>query len=148
MNNLELKPISRTDIVWLDKTEYKNLSEERRELLVSDSERCLCQGEFFRFFMIKDGNEVVGVINMQGHGKEVVSVAPEIFPEHRGKGFAYRSLVKAYEFAKEKGFTQLTAGIREENIASQNLHLKLGYKHVGNALSKNGKALKMYSRQL
>lgn len=148
MKNLELKPISNKDIEWLDKTEYKNLSTERRKMLIKDSEQCLCRGEFFRFFLIKVDGTVVGVINMQGHGKEVVSVAPEIFEEYRGKGFAYKSLSTAYVFAKEKGFKELTAGIREENLASQKLHLKLGFKYVEDYTSKNGNLLKKYSKQL
>jgi RimJ/RimL family protein N-acetyltransferase len=94
-----------------------------------------------------DGN-VVGVINVQGHGKDVVSVAPEIFEEYRGKRFAYKSLSLAYTFAKDKGFKELTAGIREENFASQKLHEKLGFKYVKNSISRNGNVLKIYSKQL
>ncbi len=148
MKDIELKPISNLDIEWLDKTEYKCLSTERRLMLVKDSERCLCRNEFFVFFLIKLDGNVVGVINVQGHGSDVVSVAPEIFEEYRGKGFAYKSLLLAYMFAKDKGFKELTAGIREENFASQKLHEKLGFKLVKISTSKNGNILKIYSKQL
>ncbi len=148
MENIELKPISILDIEWLDKTEYKNLSTEKRLMLVKDSEMRLCRNEFFCFFLIKVDGNVVGVINVQGHGKDVVSSAPEIFEEYRGNGFAYKSLSLAYVFAKDKGFKELTAGIREENFASQKLHEKLGFKYVKNSTSKNGNVLKIYSKQL
>ena len=148
MENIELKPISILDIEWLDKTEYKSLSTEKRLMLVDDSERRLCRDEFFCFFLVKVDENVVGVINIQGHGKDVVSVAPEIFEEYRGKGFAYKGLSLAYIFAKDKGFKELTAGIREQNFASQKLHKKLGFKFVKNSISRNGNVLKIYSKQL
>lgn len=146
--DLELKPIGCEDIDWLDKTEYKNLRREQRMMLVRDSEQGLCRGEIFRFFLIKVKGDVVGVINVQGHGAEVVSVAPEIFNEHRGKGFAYKGLMLAYDFAKSVGFKELTAGIREQNLASQKLHEKLGFKCVKESISTHGNKLKIYSRQL
>lgn len=148
MKDIRLKSISISDIEWLDKTEYKSLPVERREKLVEDSEKCSCMGEFFRFFLIKADGKVVGVINVQGHGKDVVSVAPEIFTEYRGKGLAYESLILAYAFVKENGFKQLIAGIREENIASQKLHLKLGFKYISDSISKNGNKLKTYQKLL
>jgi len=148
MKNIELKPISISDIEWLDKTEYKSLSSEKRLLLIKDSEMRLCKSEFFCFFLIKVDGNVVGVINIQGHGKDIVSIAPEIFKEYRGNGFAYKSLSLAYMFVKDKGFKELTAGIREENFASQKLHEKLGFKYVKTSISKNGNVLKIYSKQL
>ena len=131
MENIELKPISILDIEWLDKTEYKSLSTEKRLMLVEDSERRLCRNEFFCFFLVKVDGNVVRVIE-----------------EYRGKRFAYKSLSLAYTFAKDKGFKELTAGIREENFASQKLHEKLGFKYVKNSISRNGNVLKIYSKQL
>ena len=148
MENLKLQPISILDIEWLDKTEYKGLSEERRKELVKDSDKGLYNGEFFRFFIVKRGAENVGVINMRGHGKEVVSVAPEILKEFRGRGFGEESLKIAYSLAKELGFREITAGIREDNLVSINLHLKLGFKYVKEHASKNGNVLKIYSKLL
>ncbi len=148
MKNLNLRPISILDIDWLDKTEYKNLSNEKRKRLIKDSEQFSCNGEFFRFFLITVDNVVVGVININGHGKSVVSVAPYIIEGHRNNGYAVKSLNLAYKFVKEKGFKELTAGIREENLASQNLHLKLGFNFVKDFLSKNGNKIKIYSKKL
>ncbi len=68
MENIALVPISIDNIEILNLTEYKNLSIEKRKLLVQDSEKGLCKGEFFRFYLIKNGKETVGVINMCGHG--------------------------------------------------------------------------------
>ena len=86
MENLFLVPISTDDIEILNLTEYNNLSKESRRLIVKDSERGLCKGEFFRFYLIKNGTETVGVINMCGHGADTISVAPEIFEKFRNKG--------------------------------------------------------------
>ena len=148
MNDIKLQTIYILDIDWLDKTEYKGLSTERRKKLVEDSDKGLCNGEFFRFFIVKRGEKCVGVINMSGHGKDVVSVAPEILEEFRGRGFGEESLRIAYSLAKELGFREITAGIREDNLTSINLHLKLGFKYVKNHVSKNGNVLKIYSNLL
>ena len=148
MENVILVPISIDDIEILDLTEYNNLSMESRKLLVGDSEKGLCKGEFFRFYLIKKGNETVGVINMYGHGADTISVAPEIFEKFRIKGLATKSLNMAYEIAKGYGFNKVIAGIREENVASQKLHEKLGFLFIEDFISKNGKKMKRYFKSL
>lgn len=148
MENIELIPICKKDLQTLDFTEYKNLSLEKRKSLVQDSEQGVCRGEFFRFYTIKVENQTVGVINMCGHGKNTVSVAPEIFEIFRNKGFASKSLNIAYAIAKNLGFNTVIAGIRKENLASQKLHDKLGFTFVEDFVSKNGKPMKRYIKQL
>ena len=148
MENLFLVPISTHDIEILNLTEYNNLSKESRRLIVKDSERGLCKGEFFRFYLIKNGTETVGVINMCGHGADTISVAPEIFEKFRNKGYAIRSLNIAYKIAKEMGFNKVIAGIRKENVASQNLHEKLGFSFVEDFTSKNRNEMKLYLKNL
>lgn len=136
------------DIDWLDKTEYRDLSYEKRKILVEDAERGICGGRYFRFFLVVCGSEKVGVINMCGHENQTVSVAPEILKEYRGLGYGKKSLELAYAIAKKDGFKFITAGIREDNIASQNLHIKLGFKFEKTVVSKNGNLLKIYSKIL
>ena len=148
MQNLILVPISIDDMEILNLTEYNNLSKESKQLLIKDSEKGLCKGEFFRFYLIKNGKEIVGVINMCGHGVDTISVAPEIFKKFRHKGFATKSLEIAYKIAKEMGFNKVIAGIRKENVASQNLHEKLGFIFVKDFTSKNGNPMKYYSKNL
>lgn len=148
MKNLKLQPISILDIEWLDKTEYKGLSVDRRKELVRDSDKGLIDGDFFRFFLVKNGEETVGLINMRGHGKEVVSVAPEILKEYRGQGFGEESLKIAYSLAKELGVREITAGIRADNLISINLHLKLGFKYLKEHTSKNGNLIKTYTKTI
>ena len=104
MKNILLVPIPIDDIEVLNLTEYKNLSIESKKELVQDSIKGICKGDFFRFYLIKNGKEIVGVLNMCGHGKDKVSVAPEIFEMYRKKGFATKSLNLAYAIVKENGF--------------------------------------------
>lgn len=148
MSDFKLVPITFTDAKWLDKTEYKNLSLEKRKQLIEDSTNGRCRGEFFRFYLVKFGGETVGVINMCGHGEKVVSVAPEIFKHFRNKGYGLKSLELAYSLAKNLGFDKVTAGIREENVASQKLHDKLGFKFIKKDISKNGNTLLFYEKNL
>ena len=148
MKNILLVPISIDDIEVLNLTEYKNLSIESKKELVQDSIKGICRGDFFRFYLIKNGKEIVGVLNVCGHGKDNVSVAPEIFEMYRKKGFATKSLNLAYAIAKENGFDTVIAGIRKENIASQKLHEKLGFSFVEEFTSKSGKLMKRYSKKI
>lgn len=148
MKELKLVPISLMDIEWLDKTEYKNLSTEKRKELVRASDLCQMNGEFFRFYLIKNENDTVGIINMCGHGDKIISIAPEIIEEYRGKGLGQKSLELAYLVAKKLGYKEVVAGIREENVISQKLHVILGFKYVKNDISKNGNELKVYSKKL
>ncbi len=148
MKTIELIPISINNMGILDLTEYKNLSIEKRKLLVLDSQKGTCKGKFFRFYLIKNGEETVGVINMCGHGIDRISVAPEILESFRNKGFATKSLNLAYAIAKENGFDTAIAGIRKENVASQKLHEKLGFSFVEEFTSKSGKQMKRYNKKL
>ena len=52
------------------------------------------------------------------------------------------------EIAKGLGFNKVIAGIREENVASQKLHEKLGFLFVEDFTSKNGKKMKRYFKNL
>lgn len=148
MENIVLVPISIDDIEELDLTEYKDLSIENKKQLVMDSQKEICKGEFFRFYLIKNLDKTVGVINMCGHGADKISVAPEIFETFRHKGIATKSLCIAYDIAKELGFETVIAGIRKENVASQKLHEKLGFTFVEEFISKNGNAMKRYIKKL
>ena len=148
MKDIVLTPITIDNIEVLNLTEYKVLSTEKRKMLVQDSEKGICGGEFFRFYLIKKGKTTVGVINMYGHGEEEISVAPEIFEIYRNKGFATKSLNLAYAIAKENGFNTVIAGIRKENIASRKLHEKLGFSFVEEFISTNGNSMEKYSKKI
>ena len=148
MGKMELVPIRVDDVGILDKTEYKNLSAVDRLALIKDSTKGQSKGQFFRFYLIKVGKEVVGVINVFGHGNDEISVAPEIFIEHRNKGYAKKSLTTTYSIAKELGFKIVIAGIRADNIASQRLHEKLGFTLIGESVSKRGNLMKNYKKEL
>ena len=148
MEDIKLVPISAKDIKALDETEYKNLSEEKRKQLVSYSEKGEHGGEFFRFYLVKIKTETVGVINVCGHGSKVISVAPEIIERYRNKGYAAKSLALAYSLAKEQGFEEATAKIREENFASRRLHEKAGFEFKEKVSGKNGNVFMIYTRKL
>ena len=148
MENIVLEPISFSDIEVLKLTEYRNLSIESKTKLVNDSQKGICNGNFFRFYLIKIEKEIVGVLNLFGHGENKISVAPEIFENFRRKGLAIKSLSMAYTIAKENGFDTVIAGIRKENIASQKLHEKLGFSFVEEFISKSGKLMKRYIKKI
>ena len=59
MKDIELVSISVSDLEILDFTQYKTLSIEQKKALVNDSERGYHEGNFFRFYLVKNGEEIV-----------------------------------------------------------------------------------------
>ena len=145
---ISLKPIQIEDINMFDQTEYGNLTKEKRIKLVTDSIKGESCGKYFKFYLIFVDNVNVGFINVCGHSKSVVSVAPEIKQSYRKKGYAFSSMKKALDLVKEQGYKIAVAGIKIDNVASQKLQEKLGFEYVQNVFSKNGNQLKYYVKQL
>lgn len=145
---VELVEITVADVDIFDKTEYSVLSAEKRLELIECSNLGVYSGKFFKFYLIKDGKTPVGVLNVCGVSADVVSVAPEIFLEFRGKGYAFLGLIAAYKKCVSIGFKTASAGIRADNTASRKLHEKLGFDLVKTYKSKSGKEMVYYLKPL
>ena len=141
---IKLIPIEKTDIDKLNNTSYADMPIEKKIQMILESNEENHQGNFFKFFLVENLNETVGVINMYSCSKSVVRVAPEIKEKHRGKGYAKEALLLSYDYAKGLGYKLVYAGIKEDNIASIRLHESLGFEYVQDFLSSRGKKLKMF----
>ena len=148
MQKVTLKEITDLDISLLDYTEYKNLSEQNRRTLVKESNQGKHGGEYFKFYILEIDENAVGVMNLCGHGKDKISVAPEIFTEFRNKGFAALGLKKVYQMVKDLNFKTLVADIARQNQASVNLHLKLGFEIKDAYVSNRGREMLYLEKQL
>lgn len=146
--SLKLYPITFSDIECFDGSEYQNLSDEKKQDLIMHSNSANYSGNYFKFFLLKMGDCVVGFINIYAHDKSVVSIAPEIKMQYRRKGFAEKGLILAYEFMKGLGYSVVVADINNDNIASQRLHEKLGFKIIKRYINKNNKEMILYKKTL
>ena len=147
-NLIELVPISLQDINCFDGTEYEHLTIEKRIELIKNSENGCYNGQFFKFFLLKGDDELIGFMNVCARSKSVISIAPEIKKRYRRKGYGEKGVFLALTKAEKLGYKIAMATVIEENIASIKLHEKLGFIHIGNKVSKNGNLLKIYSRKV
>ena len=145
---INLKSISKDDISFLDGFSYGNMPKEKKEEMISHSQARNHNGKYFEFFLIEYQNQVVGVLNVVAHSQSVVSVAPEIKSDFRRKGLAKKALEKVFENLKRLNYKIVYAGIREDNLASVNLHYSLGFEYVQDFLSSKGNKLKMFIKLL
>ena len=143
MQNLELVPISLQDINCFDGTEYEHLTIEKRIELIKNSENGCYNGQFFRFFLLKLDDEVVGFMNVCARSKSVISIAPEIKKHYRRKGYGEKGVLLALTKAEKLGYKIAMATVIEENIASIKLHEKIGFERVYN-YEKKGKNLILF----
>ena len=148
MNKLIIVPISREDIDCFDGTEYQNLTAEKRIELIENSLAGVCGGKYFKFFLIKVDKTTVGVLNFCAQSQRAFSVAPDIKPEYRKKGYAFKALDLVYKKAKQQGFDTVIAGIRQDNEASIKLHEKLGFLRARSFKSKNGRDMFEFIKRL
>ena len=141
---IKLKPIEKTDIEKLNNTSYADMDFDKKIQMINDSNEENHKGKFFKFFIVENDGETIGVINISAHSKSVISIAPEIKEHYRGNGFAKIALLLSYDYVKQLGYKLIYAGIMEDNIASIKLHESLGFEYVQDFLSSRGKKLKMY----
>ena len=145
---LKLKHITEKDIKKLNGTAYEDMSKDNKLKMIKEASEGNSRGKFFKFFLVENDGETVGVINFCGHSKSVVSIAPEIKKEHRGKGCAKGAINLSIDYAKSLGYKIAYAGIKEDNIASIRLHESLGFEFVQDFLSSRGNKLKMFIKTL
>ncbi len=130
MQKFELEPIRIEDIDCFDGTEYENLSIEKRTELIENSIKGNHKGRYFKFYLFKLDGETIGLFNVCAQSKNVISIAPEIKKQFRRNGYGTKGLSLALEKAKELGYKNAIATIREDNEASIKLHEKLGFEQV------------------
>ncbi len=102
-------------------------SQEEILSIIQDWQTLDFNGKYFEMFAIVDGDNIVGTISLYQHNDYIISAGPEIFTEYRRKGYAFEAMKQAYEYAKKRGYKIATAQIRKDNIASLQLHKKLGF---------------------
>ncbi len=141
-------PITHKDIDKLNGLSYADMASSKKAEMITASEKEKYNCKFFKFLLIEADGETVGCINILGHSKSVVSIAPEIKVKYRGKGYAKQAKLKAIEYVKTLGFQIEYAGIREENLASIRLHESLGFEYVQDFYSSRGNKLKLYIKLL
>jgi len=103
--------------------------------------------KYFEQFVITSNKKPVGMISLLEQNRDEVSVNVFIHQEFRRKGIATKAYSLIEKVAKDKGYKVLYAIVNEENKASINLHLKVGFLKSSIISNHNQKQIK-FMKQL
>ena len=106
--------------------------------MIEQSSAGSIDGRFFEAYVARDGETVVGLVTLYGHTPSVVSIGPEVFEEYRRRGHGTSAMQAAIEIAGSKGFKIVFQQVRTDNVASNKLHVGLGFE-TDNDIYKNRK---------
>jgi sialic acid synthase SpsE/RimJ/RimL family protein N-acetyltransferase len=67
----------------------------------------------------------------ENHSRRCCDISINLAPQHRGRGFAKKTLAAAVEYAANAGFDDIYAEIREGNTISQKVFTRAGYTLIG-----------------
>jgi len=124
---MQLRPFTQEDISTLQCQHYPKHSYAELKSILSDWSKKTIDNKYFEMLAVVRDEKVVGMISLYEHSEHIVSCGPEIFEEYRGQGFGFRAMEIALDMAKNKGYEIATAQIRKDNVASIELHKKLGF---------------------
>ncbi len=144
---IRLRSFNESDIDIL-KRMFPSKTEEEIPLMLKEWSRLEFNGKYSEKLAVCDGSTVVGCIFLYQHNEYIISAGPEIFEEHRCKGYAYEAMKQAYDYAKKQGYKIATAQIRKNNNASIRLHEKLGFILDCEMLNKRGNEVCIYIKLL
>lgn len=122
-----LRNFVKSDIQQLQKSEYRDMSQEDLQALIDTWNKKQYEENYFEMYAIEEYGIIVGQASLCGRSKHIVSCGLELYSAYRGKGYgtcAYRELLS---LAKIKGFTIAVAQVRTDNAASIALHKKMGF---------------------
>lgn len=122
-----LRNFTYKDISLLKAHGYESCSYEEIRNLIDTWNKKLYNGSFFEMFAITNCNEIVGYASLYQQSKSIISCGIEIYPDYQRKGFATTSYTHLLMIAKDYGYKVAMAQVRVDNLASINLHKKLGF---------------------
>jgi GNAT superfamily N-acetyltransferase len=78
-------------------------------------------------------SRMVGLVGFHGppDGAGRVEVGYEVLPEHRRRGYALEATRGVLEWARGQGATRFVASVSPDNVASQRVVAKLGFRPAG-----------------
>lgn len=130
-NNYIIRRASATDLpmVYIGELDYIRQIEPDNEARWKDAIKWHLQQwtqNLERMFIAERGTEKIGYCFWEAHGDAAVLASIYVLPELRGAGLGGRLLDRYIEDAHEKGFGNLTLGVKPGNPA-QRLYEKAGF---------------------
>lgn len=145
---IELYPVSETNVSDFADTSYFEMTEEERLGMIRESKQQEHEGSYFEILAVRDEDHIVGFMSLFAHSEHVISISPEIRRSFLKRGYGFLAEREALRYAKELGYTTAVASVRKDNPASIALHKKLGFEEREERLSRNGKQIYVYIKNL
>ena len=143
-----LRHFDENDISMLKEKIFTDKNHKEILSIIQEWQTLDFNGKFFEMFAITQGDNIVGTVSLYQHNNYIISAGPEIFTEYRRKGYAFEATKQAYGYAKKRGYKIATAQIRKDNIASIQLHKKLGFILDCEMTNKRGNEVYIYIKLL
>ena len=124
---ITLRNFTDNDAIELQQKCCVNMSLNEIKALLAKWQEKKFEGKYFEMFAVIKDKEIVGMISLYQHSKNVISCGPETFECYRKQGIAEEAMILAMEIAKNKGYKLVSQQIRVNNTASISLHKKLGF---------------------
>ena len=146
--NISLRKFNKTDIPfimqnWVGANKvnpfFESANEEKlTEIFAMWEEEKLRNGNCHLVYCVLLDNRPVGLIGLTENIKEKFNLDLYIEDIYRGKGIGTQAFKLLENIAKQRGIATLTSSCTQANIASTNLHKKVGFNLIKAELSPNG----------
>ena len=126
---------------WQVITKYQHTDMEQSDalMLIDAFNAPTYQGKFQKMLAIDDNKQIVGYVSMIEQSDGVVSIGVEIYTPFRRQGYAYAGISQICTMANALHYHTATGQVRKDNTASLTLCEKLGFRIVGEEISKRGR---------
>ncbi len=128
--------------------QYPALSEAEAARLIDEWSRKEYEGRPFRMLAVTREDAPVGYVSLWQREAETMSYGVEIYPPYRQRGYAYAASLLAFEAARRRGCKTITSQVRKDNAPSLALHRKLGFRTVGEGISRRGHPVVLLEKAL
>ena len=127
---VNLRHFSVEDAELIRRCRYPDISVSETENMISEWNTCLYRGRYFEMFAVISDGEPKGSISIFEHSRTSCEIGPDIFPDHRGNGYASEAMHLMLGYAASKGYRLVMQQIRTDNEASIKMHEKLGFERL------------------
>ena len=137
------------DAEMLQQLRYHRMTVENIKAMINRWNTGNFHGHYFVMLAIFHEEQMVGMVSLYHFTEHIVSIRPEIFPEHRRKGYATYALQHLMEMAGELGYTIVSQQVRVDNEAAISLHKSLGFETDGYLYTdRNGAKVMVYLKTI
>lgn len=144
MLNIKLEKLKKEDATFIIDnfpTYFKDNSIENIEKIVNSWKSSLG-------FCIMYNNQKVGIIALTERQDKSLSWGTAILQEYQGKGIATKAFELIIIEAQKQGYSKIVSSCAKSNIASQNLHKKVGFDLIKEEINQAGNEMCRWEKNI